>query len=52
MIEPVATVTGDIDALTLCSHSPNLGDTRSIASHPASTTHSQLDEREQAAASS
>jgi O-succinylhomoserine sulfhydrylase len=35
-----------IDALTLCSHSPNLGDTRTIVTHPASTTHSKLTEDE------
>ncbi len=35
-----------IDALTLCSHSPNLGDTRTIVTHPASTTHSKLTEVE------
>lgn len=35
-----------IDALTLCSHSPNLGDTRTIVTHPASTTHSKLTEAE------
>lgn len=31
-----------IDAITLCSLSANLGDTRSIVTHPASTTHSKL----------
>ncbi len=35
-----------IDALILCSHSPNLGDTRTIVTHPASTTHSKLTEEE------
>ena len=35
-----------IDALTLCSHSANLGDTRTIVTHPASTTHSKLSEVE------
>lgn len=37
-----------LDALRLCSHSPNLGDTRTIVTHPASTTHSKLtgEERE------
>jgi O-succinylhomoserine sulfhydrylase len=35
-----------IDALQLCSHSPNLGDTRTIVTHPASTTHSKLTEGE------
>lgn len=39
---------GFIDALTLCSHSPNLGDTRTIVTHPASTTHSKLTEAERA----
>lgn len=31
-----------IDAVKLCSRSANLGDTRSIVTHPASTTHSKL----------
>jgi O-succinylhomoserine sulfhydrylase len=31
-----------IDAIKLCSLSANLGDTRSIVTHPASTTHSKL----------
>jgi O-succinylhomoserine sulfhydrylase len=35
-----------IDALELLSHSPNLGDTRTIATHPTSTTHSKLTEEE------
>jgi O-succinylhomoserine sulfhydrylase len=35
-----------LDALNLLSLTPNLGDTRSIASHPASTTHSKLTEAE------
>lgn len=35
-----------IDALRLCSHSPNLGDSRTIVTHPASTTHSKLSEAE------
>jgi len=35
-----------LDALALCSHSPNLGDTRSIVTHPTSTTHSKLTEAE------
>lgn len=35
-----------IDALQLCSHSPNLGDARTIVTHPASTTHSKLTEEE------
>lgn len=35
-----------LDALTMCSHSPNLGDTRTIVTHPTSTTHSRLTEEE------
>jgi O-succinylhomoserine sulfhydrylase len=35
-----------IDGLRLCSHSPNLGDVRTIVTHPASTTHSKLSEEE------
>lgn len=35
-----------IDALELLSHSPNLGDTRTIVTHPTSTTHSKLTEEE------
>jgi O-succinylhomoserine sulfhydrylase len=31
-----------LDTLTLISHTANLGDTRTIATHPASTTHSKL----------
>ncbi|MBL0940548.1 MAG: aminotransferase class I/II-fold pyridoxal phosphate-dependent enzyme [Gemmatimonadaceae bacterium] len=45
----VLNVTGGLDAgrraldrLQLCSHSANLGDTRTIVTHPASTTHSKL----------
>jgi O-succinylhomoserine sulfhydrylase len=36
-----------LDKIKLCSLSPNLGDTRTIVTHPASTTHSKLsvDER-------
>ena len=33
-----------LDALQMCSLSANLGDTRTIATHPASTTHSSLTE--------
>lgn len=36
-----------IEALTLFSHVANIGDVRSLAIHPASTTHSQLTEAEQ-----
>ncbi len=38
-----------LDALELLSMTPNLGDSRSIASHPASTTHSKLTEEERLA---
>lgn len=52
----VLTVRGGLDAgrrfldgVTMCSHSPNLGDTRTIVTHPASTTHSKLTPAERAA---
>ncbi|RIA10673.1 O-succinylhomoserine sulfhydrylase [Flavobacteriaceae bacterium MAR_2010_72] len=35
-----------LDAITMCSLSANLGDTRSIVTHPASTTHSKLSEED------
>jgi len=35
-----------LNKLKLCSLSANLGDTRTIATHPASTTHSKLSEAE------
>ncbi|MBI1769612.1 MAG: aminotransferase class I/II-fold pyridoxal phosphate-dependent enzyme [Bacteroidetes bacterium] len=38
-----------LNSLKMISHSANLGDTRSIATHPASTTHSKLTEEERAA---
>jgi O-acetylhomoserine (thiol)-lyase len=38
-----------VEALTLHSHVANLGDVRSLAIHPASTTHSQLSDAEQIA---
>ncbi|MCB8984242.1 MAG: aminotransferase class I/II-fold pyridoxal phosphate-dependent enzyme [Ardenticatenaceae bacterium] len=38
-----------LDALQLCSLTANLGDTRTIATHPASTTHSSLTEEERQA---
>ncbi len=38
-----------IDALKLLYHVANIGDSRSLAIHPASTTHSQLSEAEQRA---
>ena len=39
-----------LDALQMISLSANLGDTRTIATHPASTTHSKLTEEERLAA--
>jgi O-acetylhomoserine (thiol)-lyase len=38
-----------IDSLKMIYHVANIGDARSLAIHPASTTHSQLTEAEQAA---
>jgi O-acetylhomoserine (thiol)-lyase len=38
-----------IDALKLFYHVANIGDSRSLAIHPATTTHSQLSPAEQAA---
>jgi O-succinylhomoserine sulfhydrylase len=38
-----------LNSLKMISHSANLGDTRSIATHPASTTHSKLSEEERLA---
>lgn len=38
-----------LDRLRLASHSANLGDTRTIVTHPASTTHSKLTSAERAA---
>ncbi|MFM7897274.1 MAG: PLP-dependent transferase, partial [Flavobacterium sp.] len=40
-----------LDKIKLCSLSANLGDTRSIVTHPASTTHSKLTEEERLAVS-
>lgn len=37
-----------LNSLKLISHTPNLGDTRTIAIHPASTTHSKLTDEERA----
>jgi O-acetylhomoserine (thiol)-lyase len=39
-----------IESLNLFSHVANIGDVRSLAIHPASTTHSQLTEEEQISA--
>ena len=38
-----------LDSLKMISHTPNLGDTRTIAIHPASTTHSKLTDAERGA---
>lgn len=38
-----------LDALQMCSLTANLGDTRTIASHPTSTTHAKLTEEERLA---
>jgi O-succinylhomoserine sulfhydrylase len=38
-----------LNSLQMLSHTANLGDTRSIATHPASTTHSKLSETERIA---
>ena len=38
-----------LDAVQMVSHSANLGDTRTIVTHPASTTHSKLTVAERAA---
>ncbi|CAN1571163.1 MetC Cystathionine beta-lyases/cystathionine gamma-synthases [Flavobacteriaceae bacterium] len=40
-----------LDKIKLCSLSPNLGDTRTIVTHPASTTHSKLSQEERLAVS-
>ncbi len=40
-----------INKIQLCSLSANLGDTRTIVTHPASTTHSKLSEEERLAVS-
>jgi O-acetylhomoserine (thiol)-lyase len=39
-----------IDSLKLFSHLANVGDAKSLAIHPASTTHSQLTPEQQASA--
>lgn len=38
-----------IDSLLMCSRTSNLGDTRSIVTHPASTTHGKLSKEDQLA---
>jgi len=37
-----------LDATSMASHSANLGDTRTIVTHPASTTHSKLTDEDRA----
>jgi hypothetical protein len=37
-----------VDSLELASHTGNLGDSRTIVTHPASTTHAKLTEEERA----
>ena len=39
-----------IEGLVLFSHVANVGDAKSLAIHPASTTHSQLNEEQRASA--
>jgi O-acetylhomoserine (thiol)-lyase len=39
-----------IEAVDLCSHLANIGDTRTLVIHPASTTHQQLSDDALAAA--
>jgi len=39
-----------IDSVKLCSHLANIGDAKTLVIHPASTTHQQLSDEEQAAA--
>jgi len=38
-----------LNSLKMISHTPNLGDTRTIVIHPASTTHSKLSDKERLA---
>ena len=39
-----------VQSCELCSHLANIGDTRSLILHPASTTHRQLTEQQRLAA--
>ncbi len=39
-----------LDAIKMCSLSANLGDTRTIVTHPASTTHAKVEQEVKAAA--
>ena len=41
---------GPIEGLDMFPHLANVGDAKSLAIHPATTTHSQLNEEQQAAA--
>ena len=47
-LENLARARSMVDALELASHTGNLGDTRTIVTHPASTTHAKLTEAERA----
>jgi len=38
-----------LDSTQMSSHTPNLGDTRTIVTHPASTTHSKISDEDRAA---
>jgi O-succinylhomoserine sulfhydrylase len=38
-----------LDSIEMCSLTANLGDTRTIVSHPSSTTHAKLSEEERQA---
>jgi O-acetylhomoserine (thiol)-lyase len=46
----VAAGAGFIEAAQFMSHLANIGDTRTLIIHPASTTHRQLDDAQQRAA--
>ena len=48
-LKHAAAATRCCDALQLCSRSANFGDTRTIVTHPATTTHSGLSESERQA---
>eukprot|EP00979_Chaetoceros_neogracilis_P017365 scaffold10205_cov224-Chaetoceros_neogracile.AAC.1 len=48
--DPTASGKLFIDSLKLFSHVANVGDAKSLAIHPATTTHSQMNAEEQVAA--
>ena len=50
MLKPLDHLFAAIDSLQLFSHLANVGDARSLAIHPATTTHSQLTEEQQVSA--